>query len=56
MYTIEWQKWGLPRAHIQVWLKEKIPLDKIHLVVRAELPNPKNDFELFQATLNKTHA
>ena len=48
MYTIEWQKRGLPHAHILVWLIQKIRPDQIDSVIRAELPNPTLDPKLFE--------
>ena len=41
MYSIEWQKWGLPHAHILVWLKEKIKPTQINSIISAELPDPQ---------------
>jgi hypothetical protein len=33
MYTIEWQKQGLPHAHILLWLQQKLrPTDINHLI------------------------
>ena len=52
MYTIEWQKRGLPHAHILVWLQEKIRPDKIDFVIRAEIPNPSIDPALFKTITN----
>ena len=52
MYTIEWQKRGLPHAHILVWLKEKIRPDQIDLLISAELPDPRLDPRLFQTVKN----
>ena len=48
MYTIEWQKRGLPHAHILIWLKEKIKPDQIDSVISAELPDPQRDPRLYE--------
>jgi hypothetical protein len=48
MYSIEWQKRGLPHAHILIWLKNKIRLAEIDNVISAEIPNPEEDPELFE--------
>lgn len=48
MYTIEWQKRGLPHAHILIWLMEKITSDHIDDIISAELPNPHEDPTLFE--------
>ncbi|XP_054260248.1 uncharacterized protein LOC128984903 [Macrosteles quadrilineatus] len=46
MYTIEWQKRGLPHAHILLWLKTKIKPEKIDQVICAEIPDPEADTKL----------
>ena len=46
-YTIEWQKRGLPHAHILVWLKEKVHANQIDSLISAELPNPEEDPVLY---------
>ena len=43
MYTIEWQKRGLPHVHSLFWLREKLRPTQIDSVIRAELPNPEED-------------
>ncbi|CAF1468876.1 unnamed protein product [Rotaria magnacalcarata] len=48
MYSIEWQKRGLPHAHILIWLKDKIKPDEIDSVISAELPDRQQDPRLFQ--------
>ena len=48
MYSIEWQKRGLPHAHILIWLKNKIMPDQIDSCIRAELPDETEDPVLFQ--------
>jgi ATP-dependent DNA helicase PIF1 len=48
MYSIEWQKRGLPHAHILIWLKGKMKSDQIDNVISAELPDPKRDPRLFE--------
>lgn len=49
LYSIEWQKRGLPHAHILCWLKTeyKIRPNDIDCVISAELPNPDEEPELF---------
>lgn len=48
MYTIEWQKRGLPHAHILIWLCDKIHMNQIDSLISAELPNPVEDSMLFE--------
>lgn len=46
MYTIEWQKRGLPHAHILLWLKNKIKPVQIDQVICAGIPDPQIDEKL----------
>ncbi|GBN42042.1 hypothetical protein AVEN_126139-1 [Araneus ventricosus] len=43
MYSIEWQKRGLPHSHNLIWLKEKKHSTQIDDVISAEFPNPEVD-------------
>ncbi|UYV70222.1 hypothetical protein LAZ67_7002235, partial [Cordylochernes scorpioides] len=55
-YTIEWQKRGLPHAHILLWLKEKIRPNQIDSIICAEIPNEEVDALLFRTvTKNMIH-
>ena len=47
MYTIEWQKCGLPYAHILLWLPEKIHANLTDSFIGVELPDPERDPDLF---------
>ena len=47
MYTIEWQKRGLPHSHSLVWLKEKLHPDRIDTVITSELADNELDPLLF---------
>lgn len=46
MYSIEWQKRGLPHVHILIWLKEKLRSTQIDNLISAEIPDPTEDKEL----------
>ncbi|XP_060868885.1 uncharacterized protein LOC132943798 [Metopolophium dirhodum] len=48
MYTVEWQKRGLPHVHLLVWLVDKIRPNDVDSIISAELPNPDIDPELFE--------
>lgn len=48
MYSIEWQKRGLPHMHFLVWLKSKIIPNDIDKIISAELPDPNEDPILFE--------
>ncbi|XP_036347381.1 uncharacterized protein LOC118756745, partial [Rhagoletis pomonella] len=43
MFSIEWQKRGLPHSHNLLWLEEKIRPNEIDRVISAEIPNPDTD-------------
>ncbi|XP_023247714.1 uncharacterized protein LOC111643757, partial [Copidosoma floridanum] len=47
IYSVEWQKRGLPHVHILLWLKTKIQPDEIDKIISAELPDPQQDPLLF---------
>ncbi|UYV72954.1 hypothetical protein LAZ67_10001257 [Cordylochernes scorpioides] len=43
MYSVEWQKRGLPQCHILVWLANKIRPTQIDSGICAEFPDPIQD-------------
>ena len=47
MYTIEWQKKGLPQAYILVWLESSIQPEDDGKIISTEIPNIDEDEELF---------
>lgn len=51
MYSIEWQKRGLPHAHILIWLGEQIRSDRIDDIISAEIPCPVRDPKLHEIVL-----
>ncbi|XP_017470385.1 PREDICTED: uncharacterized protein LOC108362062 [Rhagoletis zephyria] len=56
MYSVEWQKRGLPHAHILIWLVDKITTDQIDDVISAEIPDQTIDPDLFDVvTKNMIH-
>ncbi|XP_044575173.1 uncharacterized protein LOC123258981 [Cotesia glomerata] len=56
MYSVEWQKRGLPHAHILIWLVDKIHADDIDSLISAEIPDPSTDQLLFDiVTTNMIH-
>ena len=56
MYSIEWQKRGLPHSHLLIWLFSKITPDIIDDIISAEIPDKEVDPELFTiVTKNMIH-
>lgn len=45
VYTIEFQKRGLPHVHLILWLDRSSPLtaEEVDIFISAQLPNPSND-------------
>jgi hypothetical protein len=56
MYFVEWQKRGLPHAHILVWLIDKIDPKEINSIISEEIPDLSTDQILFDVvTANMIH-
>ncbi|XP_044592007.1 uncharacterized protein LOC123270134 [Cotesia glomerata] len=56
LYSVEWQKRGLPHAHILVWLINKIRPEEIDNIISAEIPDSSTDQLLFDiVTANMIH-
>ena len=47
MYSVEWQKRGLPNAHILIWLNDVITSNEIDDVISAEIPDENVDKGLY---------
>ena len=43
MYSVEWQKRGLPHAHILLWLTDRLAPSMTDKVVCAEIPDLEKD-------------
>ena len=54
LYSIEWQKHGLPHCHLLLWLSadHRITPDKIDDVICAEIPDPSVDPELHHIVMS----
>ncbi|KAI8430431.1 hypothetical protein MSG28_000708 [Choristoneura fumiferana] len=48
MYSVEWQKRGLPHVHILLWLTNHIASDSIDNIIWAEIPDPESDPKLYE--------
>ena len=46
LVDVEWQKRGLPHAHILIWLVDKVRPEEIEKIISAEIPDPILDQEL----------
>ncbi|XP_026475763.1 uncharacterized protein LOC113380958 [Ctenocephalides felis] len=56
LYSVEWQKRGLPHAHILLWLINKVRSVEIDNIISAEIPDKNVDEELFDIiTTNMIH-
>lgn len=52
MYSVEWQKRGLPHAHILVWMKDRIYPTDVDSIISAEIPDPNVDPLLYETVTN----
>ncbi|XP_026470271.1 uncharacterized protein LOC113374443 [Ctenocephalides felis] len=56
LYSVEWQKRGLPHAHILLWLVDKVRSVEIDNIISAEIPDKNVDEKLFDIiTTNMIH-
>ena len=53
MYSVEWQKRGLPHAHILIWLHDKITSNEIDDVISAEIPDENVNKGLYGIVVKK---
>ncbi|XP_043937508.1 uncharacterized protein LOC122810098 [Protopterus annectens] len=51
MYSVEWQKRGLPHAHIIIWLYNKITSNEIDDVICSEIPDADVDKDLHEVVM-----
>ena len=56
LYTVEWQKRGLPHCHVLLWLETKIDKTDIDSYISAEIPDPNTPPRLYKiVTSNIIH-
>lgn len=51
MYSVEWQKRGLPHAHILIWLTNRIMPNEIDNIISAEIPDENIDAGLYEVVV-----
>lgn len=51
MYSVEWQKRGLPHAHILIWLINRIMPNEIDNIISAEIPDENIDAGLYEVVV-----
>ncbi|XP_029639685.1 uncharacterized protein LOC115214794 [Octopus sinensis] len=49
MYTVEWQKRGLPHVHMLAWCQDRIHPVDIDRIISAELPDQNADPQLYSS-------
>lgn len=52
VYSIEWQKRGLPHCHLLLWLSDLVRPNHLDDIISAELPDRQIDPRLFDVILN----
>ncbi|GFU79470.1 ATP-dependent DNA helicase [Trichonephila clavipes] len=56
MYSIKWQKRGLPHVHLLLWLMETLRPNQIDEIISSEIPNLETDRKLYDTvTKNMIH-
>ena len=56
LYSIEWQKRGLPHVHILLWMESKVNGDIVDALISAEIPDPEKNPKLYKiVTTNMIH-
>ncbi|XP_076032434.1 uncharacterized protein LOC143020158 [Oratosquilla oratoria] len=48
LYSVEWQKRGLPHAHILLWMGVRVTADTVEQVIRAEIPDKDKEPRLYE--------
>ncbi|XP_076057180.1 uncharacterized protein LOC143034695 [Oratosquilla oratoria] len=48
LYSVEWQKRGLPHAHILLWMAVRVTADTVSQVIRAEIPDKEKEPRLYE--------
>ncbi|XP_076049464.1 uncharacterized protein LOC143030187 [Oratosquilla oratoria] len=43
LYSIEWQKRGLPHVHVLLWMEERVTADIVSQLISAEIPDKEKE-------------
>ncbi|XP_076039456.1 uncharacterized protein LOC143024528 [Oratosquilla oratoria] len=47
LYSIEWQKRGLPHAHILLWMEQRVSAETVAQLISAEIPDKEKEPRLY---------